>query len=467
MTRSRAPSARGWPRVAFVLLLAVAAALLHSGSAGGFGYLTEWGDCEITPGDELAGVQSISAASSGNVVFVAERSGAQRVLAFNPRGRLLGILEQPYGDAVDKVSLSATAGTVYVALAGFSLPPEIRRFAFGGGRFAQVAGWGPGGHSSGAYFRHPVAILGGTLSGGAQTGDVVFVQDWSTTDSGGLTIFTSEGLSLGSDIGDSVDGGVALTGISGAKANVIAAEAPLGRPPAVAHFAVEKRQGQDRLGTRLIKRWTIGGSPAGIAYTNGALWVAVLRSGVQGNLIQVFTPDGGLVAQYDESQVPAGLAGLNGIAADNAGNVYLALSSRVVKLGPGGALPPSGGGSDSRPAEECGPDLTLGGRRTQRVLRRGGVVVTAISDDRARFVASGTVSVPGASKVYRLKNAQRRAGADRRTRLELKLTRGARRAIQRAFARTPGGRLRARIRVRATDPAGIRSVTRRTVRLRR
>jgi hypothetical protein len=89
MTRSRAPSARGWWRISVVPILAAVAVLLSTGSAAGFGYLTEWGRCPIDPGRELHRIQSVAVPSDGRAVFVGDETsiGGEhllRVLASHP-----------------------------------------------------------------------------------------------------------------------------------------------------------------------------------------------------------------------------------------------------------------------------------------------------------------------------------------------------------------------------------------------
>lgn len=471
MARSREWMPRRWLPLALALPAACITGLLLAGGASGFGYLTEWGRCDIRPGEKLSGASSIAVPSDGRFVYVAEGSGGRRVHAFTPSGRVLATLKSPYDSGLDEVNLGpAPGGGVYVAYAGQSLRPEVRRFSFTRD-FAQAAAWGPGGSSSGFFFRYPAAVLGGGLSGGQSSLDVAFVLDRFTPGYGGLLIFDSSGNGLGSDLGaqrpeDGIDGGVALTGISGAPGNVIVAESPFGGAAQVAYFSIVPDRNSRFLTTKLVRRWPVGGRPVGIAYTRGALWVAVTRSSADGNGVEVYTPAGARLREVGEGEVPGGLAGLNGIAADAAGNVYLSDGTRVIKLGDGGGLPKSGGGSSSPYAEVCGPEIEVRARSPQRVLRQGGVVLRAVSDDRARLVASATVSVPGA-RVHRLRGIRRSARSNRRTKLTLKLTKRARQAIRGSFARKPRGRLKARIRVRATDPARLTSVTRGTVYLRR
>jgi hypothetical protein len=79
--------------------------------------------------------------------------------------------------------------------------------------------------------------------------------------------------------------------------------------------------------------------------------------------------------------------------------------------------------------------------------------------------ASATVSVPGASRVYKFKRASKRVAAGKSVKLRLKLSKKGLRAAKRALKKRK--RLRARIRVTAKDNAGNRRTAKRTVRLRR
>ena len=471
MICSRAPSARGWWRIALLSILAAAAVPLFPGSAGGFGYLTEWGKCPIRPGEQLNPVQSLAVPSDGRAVFVGDETSTGgvtehllRLLAFTPSGRLVRIRELLPTSAHDRLAVGiAPPDGVYAARSrsvSFEVEPEIRRFVFDSAGFlTQAAAWGRGEFGSGYYFQTVDAVLGSILTGQSGSLNIAFVLE----SGGGLFTFRNDGTRLGapldSNSSDQPDRGVALTGIPGEGGNVVVAEAG----GTVARFKLVPNPGGPWR-TTLITRWPVGGVPVGVAYTRGALWVLVdVEDGP--NVIRVYTPDGTLIEQHDEREVPGGLAGANAIAADAAGNVYVSELTRIVKLGPEGVLPPTGGGSDSPPAEVCGPEVALSGARTQRVLRQGGVVVYAQPDDQAALVASGSVSVPGAGKLVRFKTARREAGPDVRTKVKLKLSKRGLRAIRRALGQRR--RLKTRIQVGATDPARIRSVTKGTVYLKR
>ncbi len=111
------------------------------------------------------------------------------------------------------------------------------------------------------------------------------------------------------------------------------------------------------------------------------------------------------------------------------------------------------------------PGLMLGGKTSQKAGKTVSVVVSATTEDLYAS-ASGTVSVPGASKVYRLKSTANRfvAGGTRAT-LKLKVTRAALKAIKRALRGRK--KVKASIKLTARDGAGNLTTGKRTVKLKR
>ena len=110
------------------------------------------------------------------------------------------------------------------------------------------------------------------------------------------------------------------------------------------------------------------------------------------------------------------------------------------------------------------PAPRLLGSRAQPAGDAVGVTV-ACGDEACKAVASGTVSVPGASRVYRLKRARKTVAAGRKVKLSLGVPRKARRAIRAALADRV--KVTARISVRVTDKAGNARTRRRSVKLTR
>lgn len=109
------------------------------------------------------------------------------------------------------------------------------------------------------------------------------------------------------------------------------------------------------------------------------------------------------------------------------------------------------------------PSTELGGPLTQDALARHRVFVYATSDEAARLAATGTISMPGASRVLKLRSAAKAVAARKRTRLDLKLGRSAVRRVRHALRR--GLSVRARVKVVATDAAGNAAAARRTIRI--
>ena len=111
------------------------------------------------------------------------------------------------------------------------------------------------------------------------------------------------------------------------------------------------------------------------------------------------------------------------------------------------------------------PEATLGGRRVQRLGRWVAVVVTCEAGDEACLVlAKGTLSVPGATRAFKLRPAGTRLPNGTQAKLRLRITRKARRAARGALR--ANRRVRAKLSVRVADAAGeARTLTRR-IRLR-
>ena len=86
-------------------------------------------------------------------------------------------------------------------------------------------------------------------------------------------------------------------------------------------------------------------------------------------------------------------------------------------------------------------------------------------DEIADVTVTGSVSVPGASKVYRIKKVTKRLAAGKRTRIGMKLSKKARKAIKKAL--TNGQKPKAKLTVTAKDLAGQRTVKRASVKLKR
>jgi hypothetical protein len=131
---------------------------------------------------------------------------------------------------------------------------------------------------------------------------------------------------------------------------------------------------------------------------------------------------------------------------------------------PGSPSPtPSGPGTGTQ-LNATAPVLAMRAKPIQHPLDRGAIIVEASCPAEACSVrARGTLSLPGASKVYRIKSAARQLPRGGRAKLKLRLTSRVRRALGRALDKRK--RIRARVSVTARDVAGNSTVARRIVTL--
>jgi hypothetical protein len=98
------------------------------------------------------------------------------------------------------------------------------------------------------------------------------------------------------------------------------------------------------------------------------------------------------------------------------------------------------------------PAATLSGATRQNVAKQGSVNVTVRSSEAGTATATGTLNIPGASKVFALKPASATVAANTRAKLVLKLSRSARKALRKALARKR--KPTARVTVAVEDDAG-------------
>ena len=153
-------------------------------------------------------------------------------------------------------------------------------------------------------------------------------------------------------------------------------------------------------------------------------------------------------------------------------HTYMTATVHVVEPGSGSVpptQPPPGDpppGSGTAPAQDVtSPLLTLGGARLQNVVRQRAVVVKVQTDEPATLTATGTVSVPAAARLVRLRKATATTSGGRFVSMRLRLSRRGLAAVKRGLA--VRRRLRASVRVAATDAAGNRAGDTRRIALRR
>ena len=90
----------------------------------------------------------------------------------------------------------------------------------------------------------------------------------------------------------------------------------------------------------------------------------------------------------------------------------------------------------------------LTGSKTQDIDK---LAITVKVNEAGKVTVGGTVSVPGASKVYRFKSVTRTVKANTKTKIKLTLASKAKKAAKRAMKRKK--KLKARITVTAKDAA--------------
>jgi hypothetical protein len=131
------------------------------------------------------------------------------------------------------------------------------------------------------------------------------------------------------------------------------------------------------------------------------------------------------------------------------------------------ACPPAGASGvppspDSKPvADKSAPVQVLTGSKTQDIDK---LTVTVRVNEAGTVNVAGSVNVPGASKVYRFKSVKRSVGANKPTKIRLKLASKSLRPVKRALKRKK--RLKARITVTARDAAANASKKQTTIKLR-
>jgi hypothetical protein len=123
--------------------------------------------------------------------------------------------------------------------------------------------------------------------------------------------------------------------------------------------------------------------------------------------------------------------------------------------GPG---PSPGGPGGSNPVVT----LTVAGASTQKALKAKAISLRATCDQACTLTASGTLTIPGASKTYRLKSVRRSLSAGKRVTLKLRLSTKVIRTARRALRSRK--RIRARVRLVAQNSNG-RKTSRKTIRI--
>src|SRR3954453_2422034 len=122
------------------------------------------------------------------------------------------------------------------------------------------------------------------------------------------------------------------------------------------------------------------------------------------------------------------------------------------------APPPPGGGGGGGTTDTLAPLQTLSFSAVQDIDK---LRVTTRTNEAGKVVATGTVGVPGASKVYRFKRASRSVAANVKTTLRLKLAKKRLRAVKRALKKRK--HLKAKITLTVADKAGNKRTAKITI----
>jgi hypothetical protein len=129
----------------------------------------------------------------------------------------------------------------------------------------------------------------------------------------------------------------------------------------------------------------------------------------------------------------------------------------------------SGGSASasSAPTSGVGPPVvsSAGTKRTQRVLKRRGLIALATSNIGGGLLARATVNVANASKTYRFKAVSKTLAAGIKTTAKLKLSKRGLKAVRGALDR--GQKLTAKLMLTVTDPSGGNTTQKLSIRLRK
>ena len=105
--------------------------------------------------------------------------------------------------------------------------------------------------------------------------------------------------------------------------------------------------------------------------------------------------------------------------------------------------------------DKTAPTTTLSGSAKQNFLKQKAVIVTALPSEAGTVDATGTISVPGASKTLKLKTASASAAANTKLTLKLKISKKVLKAVRKALR--GGKKVKATVTVVERDAAGNQS----------
>jgi hypothetical protein len=305
------------------------------------GYLTQFG-CRGNP-------RSVAVPNSGEPVYVGDNTS---VTQYSASGQSLGVWNPGPPAPFAFPSVSPASDGVWV---GSNLPfGRVQRFSVSG---SQLAGWLPPVSTP----SRGVSALAGAAIGGREVVVVVFSHN-------SLTTFDTSGRALG-DLRPPPETGISLDTVVGIAFSGDALFALVRWAPAYTNARLVSLRLAWQADTLTVTgasalRLEGGYEPVAIASAPGGLWLRLTdRAG--DTSIQRLSLTGALGERYTNRDVPGSLSSTPvlepgrdhpaGIAADASGNVYAADPSqgRIVKLGPGGALPATGGGPGTPKLDNC------------------------------------------------------------------------------------------------------------------
>ena len=445
------------------LVLALVLGASAAARAADFGYLGVLGCIDTPPEDprSLNWVSSVAVSQGGSPVYVGASSplgsaAPHRVIAYDPSGRQLWSIDHAASGVFGDPYLGVSSDGIYVAdnYKGFHIG-RITRFVAGAAGAREAASWEVTGQV--------ISVVGSKTE--TSEGALEFVAVLTRSPAGGIYFFDKDGKSLGGVGIAENDRSFSLgvpTGVSSGGGRLIVADnastdginITTGR---LASYSVVYRDGGLQVGT--VHHVDVPFYTGGIWGASDGIWLMGLDDrGSFARYTHALQP----IASFSRSSSTPGRTTqvpFSGIAADGHGNVYLADGDRVLRLGPGGALPPSG-----TPIGQCGGGaptrrLTLD-TPPQNVFRKHGVVVTVTCALPCTSVARGAITIRGRHRRKLRFKSDRETVAHTTTRLHPRLSRGQLRRLRASLV--AGLRATLKVTVTATDTAGV--VTRRTIR---
>ncbi len=367
------------------LVLALVLGATAAARAADFGYLGVLGCIDKPPEDprSLNFVSSVAVSQGGSPVYVGASSplgsaAPHRVIAYDPSGRQLWSIDRAASGVFGDPYLGIASDGIYVAdnYKGFHVG-RITRFVAGAAGAREAASWEVTGQV--------ISVVGSKTE--TSEGALEFVAVLTRSPAGGIYFFDKDGKSLGGVGTAENDRSFSLgvpTGVSSGGGRLIVADnastdginITTGR---LASYSVVYRDGGLQVGT--VHHVDVPFYTGGIWGASDGIWLMGLDDrGSFAHYTHALQP----IASFNRSSSTPGRTTqvpFSGIAADGHGNVYLADTDRVLRLGPGGALPrrgrrlasaaaaPRPGGSGSTPLHRMSSASTAWSSRSRALCR--------------------------------------------------------------------------------------------------